>query len=519
VALSLEINSQFKRALELLQDESRSLFITGKAGTGKSTLLEYFAQNCSKEPVLLAPTGVAALNVKGQTIHSFFNFYVDVTPEKIRDRNIRPRNPRLYKALRTIIIDEVSMVRADILDCIDAFLRIYGPFADRPFGGVQMVFVGDLYQLPPVVNAEERSLFSSLYSSPYFFSAKAFENFSIEIIELEKIYRQKDQGFVDLLNRIRNNSVESVDIEHLNSRLIPEFMPKKGEFYINLTTTNKRADEINDEHLARLLGKMHSYEASVSGDFSKEYFPTGTTLNFKAGSQVMMLNNDFKKRWVNGTIGVVESVKKIDQEDVVNIRLQEDNALISVAPFSWEVFRFFVENDKIKTEAVGTFSQFPFRLAWAVTIHKSQGKTFERVIIDIGKGAFAAGQVYVGLSRCTSFEGVVLKAPIKKHHIRSDFRIYKFMTGYQYRRAHEDLSPENRVQIIKDAILAGSMLQMTYLKANDTKSLRLIKPLSVGVATYEGKTFPALRAFCYTRKEERTFHVGRILQLAQANNF
>ena len=516
MALSLEINSQFERALNLLQDETRSLFITGKAGTGKSTLLEYFAQSSNKELVLLAPTGVAALNVKGQTIHSFFNFYIDVTPDKIRNREIKPRNPRLYKAIRTIIIDEVSMVRADILDCIDAFLRIYGPCIDRPFGGVQMVFVGDLYQLPPVVNATERSLFSSLYQSPYFFSAKVFESFSVEIIELEKVYRQKDQAFVDLLNRIRNNSVEPADIEHLNSRLMPDFQPKAGEFYINLTTTNKKADEINDEHLARLLGKMHSFQASISGDFSKEYFPTAPTLNFKAGSQIMMLNNDSKKRWVNGTIGVVESVRKIDTEEVVNIRLQEDNSLICVQPFQWEVFKFFVENNKIKTEAVGTFSQFPFRLAWAVTIHKSQGKTFERVIIDIGHGAFAAGQVYVGLSRCTSFEGLVLRAPIKKNHIRSDFRINKFMTSYQYRRAHEELSAEERVKIIRDAIGADAMLEMTYLKANDTKSLRTIKPLSVGVATYEGKMFPALRAYCCTRQEERTFHVGRILHLAPA---
>lgn len=513
MAFPLEINSQFKYALDLLQDETRSLFITGKAGTGKSTLLEYFAQNCSKELVLLAPTGVAALNVKGQTIHSFFNFYIDVTPEKIRNREMRPRNPRLYKAIRTIIIDEVSMVRADILDCIDTFLRMYGPHTDRPFGGVQMVFVGDLYQLPPVVNAQERSIFSNLYESPYFFSAKVFEGFSVEIIELEKIYRQKDQDFVDLLNRIRNNSVKTLDIDHLNSRLMPEFEAKTNEFYINLTTTNQKADEINDKYLSKLLGKMHSFEASISGEFNKEYFPTAPILKFKAGSQVMMLNNDSKRRWVNGTIGIVESVKKIDQEDVVNIRLQEDKTIISVQPFKWEVFKFFVENDKIKTEAVGTFSQFPFRLAWAVTIHKSQGKTFERVIIDIGKGAFAAGQVYVGLSRCTSFEGVVLKAPIMKHHIRSDPRIYKFMTGYQYRKAHEALSAQERVRIIKEAIGAGEMLEMTYLKANDTKSLRTIKPLTVGVATYGQKLFPALRAFCFERQEERTFHVGRILQL------
>jgi hypothetical protein len=335
----------------------------------------------------------------------------------------------------------------------------------------------------------------------------------LEIIELEKIYRQKDQNFVGLLNRIRNNSVEEEDLTMLNSRLAPHFKADANEFYINLTTTNKKADEINEEHLARLLGKTYSFDATISGDFSKEYFPTTTTLNFKAGTQVMMLNNDGKRRYVNGSIGVIESVRVIDDEDVVAIRLHGTKQVINVQRFSWEVVKFYVENETIKSQAVGTFSQFPFRLAWAVTIHKSQGKTFDRVVIDIGNGAFATGQVYVGLSRCTSFEGVVLKAPIKKNHIRADYRIYKFMTAYQYQQANELISSEERGVIIRRAIKENNTLAITYLKSNDTKSERIIKPLSVGMNIYAGKHFPAVRAFCYMRQEERTFHLDRILHI------
>lgn len=510
---AIEINPQFERALALLKDESQSLFITGKAGTGKSTLLDYFGKKSGSRPVVLAPTGVAALNVKGQTIHNFFNFYIDVTPEKIRDRKIKPKNPKLYKAIKTIIIDEVSMVRADLLDCIDVFLRMYGPDKDRPFGGVQMVLVGDLYQLPPVVNGEEMEIFSSHYHSPYFFSARVFEGFPIEIIELEKVYRQKDQEFVDLLNRIRNNSVEEDDIKNLNSRYLTDFKPKAGQFYISLTTTNKRADEINEEHLARIVGKTYNYKADVTGDFGAEYFPTAPNIGFKIGSQVMMLNNDPKKRWVNGSMGVIESIKCIDGEETLGIRLEDNDRLAFVTRFMWEVVRFKVEGEEIKSESVGTFTQFPVRLAWAVTIHKSQGKTFDHVILDIGRGTFASGQIYVGLSRCTSFEGVVLKTPIYRHHIRTDPRIYKFMTAYQYQKAAKNHSSDDKMKLIQEAIDLELGLEMTYLKANDTKSERIIRPLKVGTESYNGKLFPALRAFCGVTNQEQIFHVGRILEI------
>lgn len=512
--MDLDINDEFARALSLMGNTDISLFITGKAGTGKSTLLDHFCTYSAKKPIVLAPTGVAALNVKGQTIHSFFNFYVDVTPEKIKKKKTKPRNQKLYKKLKTIIIDEVSMVRADLLDCIDIFLRMYGPNPNKPFGGVQMVFVGDLYQLPPVVVGEEKELFSMHYATPYFFSAHVMQELELEMIELEKVYRQKDEAFVGLLNRIRNNSVEPCDIEHLNSRFGQEVQPQENEFYISLTTTNKKADEINDEHLKALQGTMHSSDAQIKGEFGKEYFPTATSLQFKVGSQIMLLNNDPKKRWVNGSIGIIETVKRNQAgEEYINVRLQNNDRLVSVEPFGWEVFRFTYDGEQIVSEAVGTFTQYPIRLAWAITIHKSQGKTFNRVIIDIGRGTFVAGQMYVALSRCTSFEGVILKTPIKSHNIQTDSRIYKFLTSYHYKKAAETLSDEDKIAMIEQAIVQQCQLNMTYLKANDTKSVRTIVPLTVGTEDYQGKKFPGMKAYCVEHKQEQMFHVGRILKL------
>ncbi len=514
----IEINPEFARAVDLMDNTDKSLFITGKAGTGKSTLLDHFCNHTKKKPVVLAPTGVAALNVKGQTIHSFFNFYVDVTPEKIQNKKTKPKNVKLYSKLKTIIIDEISMVRADLLDCIDLFLRMYGPESKRPFGGVQMIFVGDLYQLPPVVSGEEKGIFEGHYSTPYFFSAHIMNHLKLEIIELEKVYRQKDEEFVSLLNRIRNNSVQMSDINNLNSRFGKDIKPKEGEFYINLTTTNKKADEINDYHLNTLKGEMYNSEAEVDGQFSKEYFPTSTDLQFKIGAQIMLLNNDQQRRWVNGSIGVIESVKTDrNGNEYINVRLHDSDRLVSVEPFEWEVYRFAFDNKQmqITSEPVGTFTQYPFRLAWAITIHKSQGKTFERVIIDIGSGTFVAGQMYVALSRCTSFEGIVLKTPIKAHNIHTDVRIYKFLTGYQYKKAAEGLNNEDKISLIQKAIKEKFNLEIVYLKANDTKSTRIITPLTVGIEDYKGKKFPGMRAFCTENKEEKMFHVGRILKMKQ----
>ena len=433
--LALDLNPQFKRALRLMRENKQNLFITEKAGTGKSTLLEYFRSHSDKKSVVLAPTGVAALNVKDQTIHSFFKFSIDVTPETIKKKKKPPRKADIYKKLTRLIIDEVSMVRADLLDCVDTFLRLFGPKKNQPFGGVQMIFVGDLYQLPPVVTSKERGIFSTHYKTPFFFSSKAFENFDIKIVELEKVYRQKDQQFISLLNRIRNNSVENEDMDRLNSRHQPSFKPDQGEFYISLTARNKTADDINSEHLKTLKGRIYKSEAFVMGDFGKEYFPTNPDLRFKIGSQIMLLNNDQKKRWVNGSIGIIKSFSG-DQE-YLRVQLYPGKKTVSVYQYTWEIYRFSFSREKqaIVSERVGAFTQFPFRLAWAITIHKSQGKTFDRVIIDTNQGMFASGQAYVALSRCTSFEGIVLKTPFKRHHIRTDYRIFDFLTGWQYRKA------------------------------------------------------------------------------------
>lgn len=518
---ALDKNEQFLNALHFMENTNHNLFITGKAGTGKSTLLDYFFHNTDKNPVILAPTGVAALNVKGQTIHRFFNFYIDVTPEKIIKKQIRPRDPKLYKNIKTIIIDEVSMLRADILDCIDVFLRIYGPDETQSFGGIQMIFVGDLYQLPPVVSRDEREIFRTHYGTPYFFSAQALQDDNLEIIELENVYRQKDQTFVNLLNKIRNNSVDHNDLTLLNERYnAPQVTDDNNEtLAISLTTTNAKADDINDQHLNALDNQIHCSRAVIKGDFGKEYYPTATDLTYKIGAQIMLLNNDNKKRWVNGSIGIIESVNKNeDGEEYLRVRLHDTHKAVSVFAHTWEVYKFTVKDGAIVTEPAGSFTQYPFRLAWAVTIHKSQGKTFDHVIIDIGRGAFASGQTYVALSRCTSFEGVSLKVPIQKKDIQTDPRIYKFLTHYAYRKAAEHLSLDDKMEIIAQAIKNSEEIEITYLKANDSKSTQIITPIRAGNENYHGKIFPGMLAQIKTPSEERMFHVGRILDIKKIQN-
>ena len=507
----IEVNDQFQSAIQAMEEENRSLFITGKAGTGKSTLLAHFCQHSGKKPVVLAPTGVAALNVKGQTIHSFFNFYVDVTPQKIRDKKSKPRNPKLYKKLKTIIIDEVSMVRADLLDCIDVFLRMYGPKAMQVFGGVQMIFIGDLYQLPPVVSQQEREIFSTYYKTPYFFSAQALQDTKLEIIELEKVYRQKDQTFVNLLNKIRNNSVTDADIKLLNTRYSKDDAPAPLGYHITLTTTNQRADEINETHLAALKGKILHSKAEAKGEFTKEYFPTAPDLQYKIGSQIMLLNNDSDKQWVNGSIGVIEALGKDEAgEEYLSVRLHDTKEKVNVYRFTWEVFRFGVEGETIVSEPVGNFTQYPFRLAWAVTIHKSQGKTFEHVTIDIGRGTFAAGQTYVALSRCTSFEGIVLKTPIGKQNIRADRQIIAFLAGHE---AETALPKPEKIALIERAIREKTLLEIVYRQGNDIQTTRIVRPMTLGSEVFKGTSFMGMKAFCTLREEERMFSVDRILEI------
>lgn len=526
--VNLELNQQFAYALHVMENTNKNLFVTGKAGTGKSTLLQYFRNNTKKNIVVLAPTGVAAVNVRGQTIHSFFNFKPDVTPATVED--IKPRSKNIYKKLDTIIIDEISMVRADLLDSIDIFLRKHGKTKKKPFGGIQMIFIGDLYQLPPVVTYREKQLFTEHYKSPYFFDAKVFDHiqlklldkkgsgFEMELIELEKIYRQKDEEFIDLLNAIRNNTVNEEQLARLNCRYYPDFNEPENEFYIYLTSTNDLANAINNEKLSRLDGKLIKYRGEINGEFHSKDLPTAEELELKIGAQVMLLNNDSYGRWINGTLGIVKDIEKnYDEPDVIVVELA-DKTLVEVLPYNWEMFRFYYDEkeNSILSEPVGSFLQYPLRLAWAVTIHKSQGKTFDRVIIDIGSGTFSHGQMYVALSRCTTLDGIVLKQKIQKKHIMMDFRVVNFVTRFQYAQAEKKCSTNDKICIFEEAIKSKKHLEILYLKTKDEKSRRIILPLYVGHLSYNGKTFLGLKAFCTTKKEERTFRLDRILEINEA---
>lgn len=419
----LELNEDFKDILDLLEKTRENYFITGRAGTGKSTLLQLFRNTSHKKVVVLAPTGIAAINVKGQTIHSFFGF-----PPRLMQANEiqKRRNRHLYIKLDTIVIDEISMVRSDILDHIDRFLRVNRD-SPLPFGGVQMVFFGDLFQLPPVVaTSVEKEYFRNQYNSQYFFSSKIIESgWPYQMIELRKIYRQDERHFIHLLDAIRTNSVDYDDLETLNERFEPE--ETHSGPYITLCSINRIANEINASRLAALTTESEDYLASVTGDFQSRLFPTELNLSLKVGAQVMFLKNDPNKRFVNGTIGKVIDLK----HDSITLNIEKDDGSINeidLVKHEWEINKYVLseKNGQIESKTVGTFTQYPIKLAWAITIHKSQGKTFNRVVIDLGRGAFEHGQTYVALSRCTKLRGIVLKKPVRPQDILVDERVVEY---------------------------------------------------------------------------------------------
>ncbi|NTV29103.1 MAG: AAA family ATPase [Candidatus Omnitrophica bacterium] len=433
----IERTPEFLRAADLFEHSRKHIFLTGRAGTGKSTLLQYFRSATRHNVVVLAPTGVAAVNVRGQTIHSFFHFRPDVTPASVGDIRIRRDQRELYSKLDVVIVDEISMVRADLLDCMDLFLRRFGPDSARPFGGIRLVLIGDLYQLPPVVTGPERDIFNGHYPSPYFFDARVFGEMDIELVELETIWRQKEDRFIRLLNTVRDDVMSETDFALLNSRCLPGFEPSEGEFYVYLTSTNDLADDINRQRLSALSGKTFEYVGNINGKFEGRALPTQERLSLKLGAQVMLLNNDTLGRWINGSIGVVNDIihgAAAEGGDAIRIRLAEGQE-VDVTPFTWEVFRFVLNQDteRLESEPIGSFRQYPLRLAWAVTIHKSQGKTFQKVIIDIGRGAFSHGQVYVALSRCVSLQGIILRRPIMRRDIRLDDRVHTFLRNLKKR--------------------------------------------------------------------------------------
>lgn len=401
------------------------MFITGRAGTGKSTLLQHFRSTTKKNVVVLAPTGVAALNVGGETIHSFFKFKPDITLDRVR--KLTPRRRELYKKLDTLIIDEVSMVRADLLDCVARFLELNGRRMGKPFGGAQVVLFGDLYQLPPVVRKEEGTVFTDHYPTPYFFSARSFRDLDPAWIELEKVFRQEDEAFLEILNAIRGDAVSKEQLAELNRRVHPNIEIDAFQNHVFLTTTNARAAEINQARLDRLPSKPHAFQAEVRGDFEPKAYPTAQDLVLKEGAQVMLLNNDSVDRWVNGTVARVRRIRPKD--GAIDVSLQ-DGREEEVASHRWDMFRFGLDEtgNTVNAQSVGQFIQLPVKLAWAITIHKSQGLTFERAVVDLTRSPFAHGQLYVALSRLKSMEGLVLTSPVEKRHILLDGRVQDFLS-------------------------------------------------------------------------------------------
>lgn len=425
--MTIDLNPDFLRALDVMENGDGCVFITGRAGTGKSTLLQYFKKHTMKNIVILAPTGVAAVNIGGATIHSFFQFKPDVTLEKAWVKGAKAKKPELYKALDAIVIDEISMVRADLLDCVDAFMRrVCGTMA--PFGGKRVIMFGDLYQLPPVVTRDDAEIFRSRYDSAFFFSSDVISRTPLTFIELDHIYRQSDDAFIKVLNAIRENVATDVDIRLLNTRVYEDYAPPPEEYVIHLTGTNSDADAYNTYQLHSLEGELHTFKATSTGAFDRRTEPAPRQLTLKIGAQVMLTSNDREKRFINGTVGRVEDIGFMGENPVVSVRLH-NKKLVDVGFNSWEMFRFSYSerSRRITTEVAGTYTQIPLILAWGITIHKSQGKTFDRLAIDLPQ-SFAHGQTYVALSRATSLEGIVLKRPLTPRHVIMDPIVTTWLT-------------------------------------------------------------------------------------------
>lgn len=434
-------NQEWQQALQVIQYTRRSLFLTGKAGTGKSTFLRYVAQHTKKKYVILAPTGIAAINAGGQTLHSFFKLpFHPLLPNDSRYniRNIRKTlkysgdTTKLLRELELIIIDEISMVRADIIDFIDKVLRIYCRNMRVPFGGKQLLLVGDIFQLEPVIKEDEWRLMQPFYASAYFFSAKVWQEMELVSIELRKVYRQSDTRFIGLLDRIRQNQTTAEDLRAINERLdaSPKKGKKEGTLAITLATRRDTVDYINDQKLKELEGRSSVFQGVIKGEFPETSLPAPMELEVKPGAQVIFIKNDKEKRWVNGTLGVVIY---IDEGEGIITVVDEDGHEYDVEREVWENMRYtFNEKEqKIEEELLGTFVQFPLRLAWAITVHKSQGLTFRQVKIDFsGGGAFAGGQTYVALSRCTSLEGITLTEPIRQSDIFVRAEVVSFAQRY-----------------------------------------------------------------------------------------
>ena len=422
-----EMNEQAQLAWDIIETTNTNLFLTGKAGTGKTTFLRRLKEESSKRIVVVAPTGIAAINAGGVTIHSFFQLsfapFVPDAQYRTKEQQYRfaKQKIRVIQSVDTLVIDEISMVRADLLDAVDSVLRRFRK-NQLPFGGVQMVMIGDLGQLAPVAKDDEWQMLSRYYSSPYFFSSLALQKTRYAIVELTKVYRQSDSRFVDILNRVRDNKADDTVLNTLNSRYIPGFRPKVEEGYIRLVTHNYQAQQENERQLALLGGQPYRYEAKITGKYPEMLFPTDQTLTLKKDAQVMFVKNDSsaEKAYYNGMIGTVVSI----DSNGFTVRAKDTGTVIKVEPEQWDNTRYVINEatSEITEEVDGTFSQFPVKTAWAITVHKSQGLTFDRAIIDV-QHAFTHGQTYVALSRCRTLEGLVLSAPLPRTAIIRDVAV------------------------------------------------------------------------------------------------
>ena len=553
-------NQVFLRARAALLETNSNLFITGRAGTGKSTLLEMVRGQIKANLVVLAPTGVAALNVEGETIHSFFKIFPGDTIEETAQKipKFREETVTILKKLELIIIDEISMVRADLLDQVDLILRKVRR-SEEAFGGVRFVFFGDLFQLPPVVTSSERKWIEENYETPYFFSSQVFRRIlagggkggaGFQFFELIKIYRQKDQEFIDFLDQVRfKNFEDQTFLERLNRQIVGDDLGSLTDQTVVLTTTRAKSQQINDEKLRLLPDVKHNFTAQVTGALKGSDYPTDLELTLKIGARVMVICNapvtkDSKSNipirdYVNGTMGrvvgfvtVEEWLKEVggekedgggklgakdyfqsDRGEVGVIVLTDEGRRLVFYAHQWDKkeWAYDAVEGKLTNNTVGSFLQIPLKLAWAMTIHKSQGKTFDRVRIDLGKFCFAEGQTYVALSRCRTREGIELVREIRTNDVRVDYQVTKFVTGLSYETAHQEQTVEEIRGLLEMAIEEELSVKIVYLKGKGVQSERVIKPYEISIDEFNGHEYERLDAFCYKRQDDRNFNVERIL--------